>query len=325
MSEMKRTLVTGGAGFIGSHLTEKLVSRGCNVTVVDDFSKGDITNLDNVRKNISINKIDIRTAAFLDFLEMEQFDVLFHMAGNAYVPPSVRDPMYDLELNMLAPFRILEYLRIRNSGTVFIYPSSAAVYGNPIRNPMREYDPTVPISPYGVSKLATERYIEVFAGLYGTRAASMRLFSVYGPRQKKQIIYDFMVKMDEDPEKLEIFGDGKQTRDLVYVKDVVNAAIAIWEHGELRGEVYNIATGCEFTTTEIAMKMSAVMNCEPELIYTGNLRGGDAEKWRGDIGRLTGLGFNPAFTFEDGLKRTVEWFASRQKSEVLAGTDPSFH
>lgn len=301
-------LVTGGAGFIGSHLCEALVRRGAHVTVVDNLSNGTVQNLQRIGDQIDLYELDIRSSAFRDLLLAADFEAIFHLAANAYVPPSIENPDYDFQTNLVATFQLLETLRSSGLDSTLIVASSAAVYGNPSRIPISETDLTVPISPYGVSKLSVERYVSVYSRLYGLKAASLRLFSAYGPRQRKQIVYDFIKKISNNPSELVILGDGTQVRDLVYVEDIAQAALTVLENAPLEGEVYNVAGGHGYSTTEIAETMSNVMGLSPEFHYTGSIRPGDPEKWIACIDRIRKLGFCPRISLEEGMKRTIEWY-----------------
>lgn len=305
-------LITGGAGFIGSHLVEAMLHKGARVTVVDNFSNGFEENLAAVRDQIDFYEIDIRTPEFDAFLENHTFDAICHLAANAYVPPSVEDPTFDFNQNLVAPFRLLEFLRKSEQRPALVVMSSAAVYGNPVRIPIEETDPTVPISPYGVGKLALERYVSVFSQVYGIPAASLRLFSVFGPRQKKQIVYDFLVKLTATPEQLVIIGDGTQMRDLVYVEDVVQAIFTVLENGPLTGEAYNVASGSGSTTLDIGKAAAKAMSLNPEYAYTGSVRPGDADKWIAAIDDISALGYTPRYSLEDGIQQVYEWFRATQ-------------
>ena len=303
-----KVLVTGGAGFIGSHLVDELVARKCKVTVVDNLQSGRMENLEHSRKYIDFYKMDILSDEIYSLLQKGHFDYIFHMAANAYVPPSVADPEFDFNNTLLTTFRLLEYLRKNHYPAVFIANSSAAIYGSPKRMPIDESFLPDPISPYGVSKLALENYIKVFSQLYQIKGASLRLFSAYGPRQYKQIIYDFMVKLSRNPGELEILGDGTQMRDIVYVKDVVQALTVIAENGSLQGEYYNVATGNGYTTRQVAEIMCELLGIQPKFKFTGKVRAGDADKWIASIDRLKSIGYRPRYSLREGLKETIAWF-----------------
>jgi UDP-glucose 4-epimerase len=305
-----RVLVTGGAGFIGSHLTEQLVSAGAFVTVVDNLCTGRLENLSRVQGRYDFVELNIRKLPWKDYLIDHQFDVIFHLAGNAYVPPSVKRPAWDRRINFGESFRLLENLRKIKWPGALIYASSAAVYGDPFRIPIHEDDPLIPISPYGVGKLAAERYTNVYSRLYGLRAASLRFFSLYGPRQRKQVVYDLIRKVKKTENELSIFGDGSQVRDFNFVDDAARAAMIVAKNGSLNGEVYNVASGREYSIQALAETICSVMGVHPKFVYSGSVRPGDPEKWSVDIGRLVNLGYRPQVTLQEGIKRTVEWVGS---------------
>ena len=303
----KTVLITGGAGFIGSHLAEDLVKAGASVTIVDDLSTGRLTNLSNISNRVIILEQDIRKIRWEEVLGKKEYDVIFHLAANAYVPPSVKRPKWDYEINLNGTIRLIESLRQRKWPGSLVYASSAAVYGNPTKIPIDETDLTMPISPYGVGKLAAERYVAVYSQLYGLRAASARLFSQFGPRQRKQVIYDFIQKLNQNPHEIFVHGDGSQVRDFNYVSDTTQAVMLIVEAGSMSGEVYNIASGRECSIRELLEILSRILNVCPKYLYSGNVRPGDPEKWSVDITKLKNLGYQPFVSLEEGLKKTVQW------------------
>ena len=178
--------------------------------------------------------------------------------------------------------------------------------------PILETDPILPISPYGAGKLALERYVYVYSKLYGLRAASLRFFSVYGPRQCKQIIYDQIKKLSGNPNEVEVLGDGTQVRDLLYVEDLVEAMLIVSEQAPLSGEVYNVASGQGHTTREIVETIAQCMDLRPKLNFTGSVRPGDPDKWVACIDRLRELGFSPRISLEEGIDRTARWYRTRE-------------
>ncbi|MDI6807909.1 MAG: GDP-mannose 4,6-dehydratase [Candidatus Eisenbacteria bacterium] len=304
---LRHVLVTGGAGFIGSHLVEQLTKRGTVVTVVDDLSAGRRENLVGAGGRAHLKQADIRQLRWEELLGEQSYDVIFHLAANAYVPPSVERPAWDYGINLAGTFQLLEALRQMRWPGALIYASSAAVYGEPVRMPIQEEDATVPISPYGVAKLAAERYIAVYSQLYGLRAASMRFFSVYGPRQRKQVVYDLIQKVVRNPTELPIYGDGTQTRDFNYVDDTARAMILAAECASLQGETYNVASGRECSIRELAEIICGILRAQPRFIYSGSIRPGDPEKWKVNLDRLTTLGYRPQVTMEEGVRRTADW------------------
>ncbi|WP_084477846.1 NAD-dependent epimerase/dehydratase family protein [Nocardia jejuensis] len=303
-------LVTGGAGFIGSHLVEELVRAGARVTVLDDFTSGSRENLAAVADSITLRDTDIRQLDWAGYLTGNPAEVIFHLAANAYVPPSVEAPAFDYELNFATTFRLLEALRVLRWPGRMVFASSAAVYGNSVRIPISETDPTVPISPYGVGKLAAERYLAVFAELYGLNLASVRFFSAFGPRQRKQVVFDLLAKIDRDHRNLFIHGDGTQVRDFLYVGDAARSVMIVADNAPLRGEAYNVGAGREYTIDQLAKSLCEITGTSPAFEYSGTNRPGDPEKLVVDISRLESIGYRPLTDFDRGLANTVAWYAS---------------
>ncbi len=308
-----RTVVTGGAGFIGSHLLEHLIAMNARVTVIDNFSTGSLENLRPVMPSIELIVGELGDILCLKRISMADYSHVFHLEGNAYIPPSIENPTFDFQANLQNTLMLLEALRCTPNSPRLVNISSAAVYGNPIRLPIQESDPTVPISPYGVSKLAGERYVAVYSQIYGIKATSLRLFSVYGPRQRKQVVYDLIRKIYAKPTCLEVLGDGSQERDFTYVLDVVQAMMLAMTATPGQGEVYNVATGTTHSITELVTSCCAVCKWKPEIIYTGHVRPGDAQKWIVDITALKKFGFKPQTSLETGLTAICNWYDSSSK------------
>lgn len=301
-------LVTGGAGFIGSHLVEQLVASDAQVTVIDNLATGDLANLQAVRSQIHLVVDELGDLVRGQQIDLSEYEYVFHLAANPYIPPSVENPIYDFNVNLRNTLMLLEALRGIPDGPRLVNTSSAAVYGNPARLPIQESDPTIPISPYGVSKLAAERYVAVYSQIYGVRATSLRLFSAYGPRQRKQVMYDLLCKLRANPTRLEVLGDGSQARDFTYVDDVVQAMMLAATEAPCQGEVYNVASGKTYSIEEMVRILCSVCDLAPDVVYTGNTRLGDAEKWIVDITRLKQLGFEPQTSLETGLETIRGWY-----------------
>jgi len=168
----------------------------------------------------------------------------------------------------------------------------------------------VPISPYGVSKLAGERYVTVYSQIYGIPATSLRFFSIYGPRQRKQVVYDLLRKIRANPARLVALGDGSQARDFTYVLDVVQAMTLVAKAAPGQGEVYNVASGRTYSIADLVIAWCKVCRVAPEVVYTGQVRPGDAEKWVVDISRLRQLGFEAQTSLETGLAAIRDWYDS---------------
>lgn len=305
-----RVLVTGGAGFIGSRLVERIAAARGRVTVLDNLSTGRLENLGRVMDQIDLHQADILDMNWEELLQRDSFDVILHLAANSYVPPSVERPAWDFQTNLAATFRLLEALRYLKWPGRLVYASSAAVYGQGVRMPIEENDLTMPVSPYGVSKLAAERYVSVYSQLYGLRGASVRFFSAYGPRQRKQVVYDLIRKVMRDPAVLQIYGDGTQVRDFNYVDDAAQAMMSVAERAPMEGEAYNVASGRACSIRELAEILCRVLNVHPEFVYSGSVRPGDPEKWVASIARIERLGFAAQTSLEEGLRQTVQWCLS---------------
>ena len=303
-----KVLVTGGAGFIGSHLVEALVEKGAEVTVIDSSAQGSSGNLKGCLADIDYHRVDVLGLEVQDLIARRGFHLIYHLASNSSVPSSVEDPGADLSFNTLATFRLLETLRRRSPETRLVYFSSAAVYGSPREVPFDETAPLAPISPHGVSKLAADRYVSVFSHLYGIKAAILRPFSVYGPRLRRQVVHDLIKKVDGNPDELRILGDGSQIRDFCYVDDVVNAALITAAMGQFGGEVYHVASGIGCSIGELARLICDVMGARPRFVFAGTARSGEPQEWVADIAKLKALGYSPRVDLPDGISRTYKWY-----------------
>jgi UDP-glucose 4-epimerase len=313
----RRVLVTGGAGFIGSHLVDELVRRGARVTIVDDLSKGRLDNIAAVADRIDVHRKDLREEALVSLLTEIAPELVFHLAGFASAPDSVQAVRADFEQNALATLNLLEGVRALSPEARVVFASSAAVYGEGSDEPIRETDSTVPVAPYGVSKLAAERYLDVFARVFGLRTASLRLFPVFGPRLRRHVMWDLMVKLDTNPDELTLEGDGGQVRDFLYVANAVEALLHVAESGPLEGEVYNASDERPVTIREVAEAIAAAMGLSPRIVTTGVVRAGSSRSWIADVTKLRALGFDPVVRGDQGLRDYVAWF--RAEMSATAG------
>jgi UDP-glucose 4-epimerase len=306
-----KTWVTGGAGFLGSHVVEALVAGGRSVTVVDDFSTGLEANLAGVQ--VGLLRHSLRDGAVEDALRAEQPEVIFHLAGDALVARSVADPTGDCERNLLATLALLEAVRRASPESKVLFASTGAVYGERAEKPFQETDGVWPISPYAVAKLAAERYCYAFAHTYGLRTCSLRLFSVYGPRQTKQVVYDLIRKIHANPEELTLFGDGTQERDFSHSRNIVDAFLLAAEKADFHGEVINVAGDEIVTIRQLAEMICQMMRARPAFAFTGQRRPGDSQRWVADTSRLRGLGYKPGVALSEGLRDTIEWYVRSQQ------------
>jgi len=309
----RRATVTGAAGFIGSHLVERLARLGARVTAIDRAPLLFPALETPCRERVVPVCRDLASFDWERHLRDESPEVLFHLAGTSSVVGSIESPAADFGANVVETVRLLEAARRAGHRGTIVYQSSAAVYGRPTRLPVCEGDPTRPISPYGVSKLACERYLAVYCELYGLRGVSLRAFSVYGARQRKLIVYDVMCRLGESPDDVWLAGDGEQTRDFIHVDDVVRALLIVAAKAPLSGEVYNVATGDSRSINELLECLAAVMGVKLGSIERRPARKGDPERWSADTSLIRSLGFAPQVPLDDGLLRTVEWYRSSLK------------
>jgi len=312
----KRVLVTGGAGFIGSHLVKRLVSMNKEVTIIDPLAVLEQSQLAPYLSSIHTIQGDMGVMIHEGF-DLEGFDVIYHLAGNNHVQHSVDDPAYDFDANLGLTFKLLEKLRFTKNPPRLINTSSAAVYGDPIKMPIKEGDPTIPLSPYGVSKLAGESYGQVYSHLFNLPVISLRVFSVYGPFQKKLVIYDLMKKLTQGLEKLTVQGDGTQMRDFLFIDDLIDAFLTCAKIETAHGEVYNTASGKSITISELVNTICAICGMKPEIQYTHQTALGVPKKWEVDISNLTALGFSAHTSLNNGLAKTFEWMKSMPMEAAL--------
>jgi UDP-glucose 4-epimerase len=296
-----RAVVTGGAGFIGSHVVDALLARGDEVYVVDDLSTG---KRENVATGAQLHEADIRRDVDRVFDEVTP-ELCFHLAAQADVRVSVERPDHDADVNVIGTLRVLEASRRRNTKIIFS-STGGAIYGE-CDGPAREDHPRLPLAPYGVSKLAGEEYLAAYNRLYGSEHVSLRYGNVYGPRQDPKgeagVVAIFMNRL-RDGETPRIFGNGKQTRDYVYVGDVVAATLAAADH---EGGVFNVGTGQETSVLDLYEHVQRVSGItrEPEF---ADPRPGELQRSVLDLTLAQReLGWRPTHSLEDGLAETWDW------------------
>jgi UDP-glucose 4-epimerase len=307
-SKVMRVLVTGGAGFIGSHVVDAFLTRGADVTVVDDLSSGRIARLDPA---VELHKVSIADAARLsEIVERVQPQVICHLAAQIDVRVSVDSPAEDARINVLGTINVLEAARAVGARVLFA-STGGAIYGEHAPVPSAETVQPAPEAPYGTAKYCAEQYIDLFNRLHGTRHGVLRLGNVYGPRQdpagEAGVIAIFCGRILQD-QPLTVFGDGTQTRDYVYVGDVVDAFLAAAD-GDRAG-VWNIGTGAESTVLDLIdlLGRAADRRIEPEFAPP---RAGELQRSALDNGLAEReLGWRPATTIESGIAAVYQWAAS---------------
>ncbi len=303
---MKRTVVTGGAGFIGSHLAEELVGRGYEVVILDDLSTGKMENIEQLlkRDNVKFVSGSIINLSLLQEL-FQDVDFVFHQAAIPSVPRSIQNPLASHEANMTGTLNVL--LAARDNGIrKVIYASSSSLYGDTPTLPKNEVMLPNPQSPYAITKLAGEYYCQVFQQVYGLATLCLRYFNVYGPRQDPNSQYSaviplFIKRLSEGKPPI-IFGDGEQTRDFTFVTDVIKANIIAAEGGATG--VFNIARGESIAINELARLIADIVGRNIEPIHE-EARSGDIKHSLADISGARAIGYEPQYSLEDGLRETI--------------------
>jgi len=312
----RRVVVTGGAGFIGSHLVDALAKEARSVVVVDNLSTGSLSNLSNVRHNpgvvfISGSILDTRLLS----TAIAENDIIFHMAAIPSVARSLQDPLASDEVNVHGTLSLLKAAADSRAAHV-IFASSSSIYGNSPLLPRLETAVAQPISPYAVSKLAGEHYCEVFTNNFGLQTSVGRFFNVYGPRQNPHTQYSAVIPrfIDAalDGRVLTIYGGGKQSRDFTYVADVVHACLVLAAR-QSRG-VFNVAAGSTICVNDLAKYVLRATDSSAPIRYLPE-RPGDIRDSAADIGRLQALGYKPQYSIEAGLEKTTDW-ARVNRSQV---------
>ncbi len=309
MIKARKAVITGGAGFIGSHLAEELADRGYQVVILDDLSTG---TRENIEALLSGDKADFVLGSIADLPLLQKLFAgsshVFHLAAVTSVPRSLESPLAAHEVNATGTLNVLLAARDNGIGKV-VYASSCAVYGDTPLLPQREDMPPLPLSPYAVAKLAGEYYCRAFNQVYGLPTACLRFFNVYGPRQDPAsqyaaVIPRFISRLASGKPAI-IFGDGEQTRDFIYVKDVAQACIQAAE-SELNG-IFNIGSGKNISINALAQLITDVAGLDIRPVHEAP-RAGDIVHSLADISRARGFGYQPKYSLEAGLKQTLKGF-----------------
>jgi len=306
---MAHYLVTGGAGFIGSHLCEELARRGETVRVVDSLITGKRANLAHVPgvEFIEGDLADVDVAK----RAVRGIDYVLHQAAIPSVPRSVEDPITSNRANIDASLNVL--VAARDAGVKrVVYAGSSSAYGNSPTMPKVETMPTAPLSPYALQKLVAEQYCQMFTSLYGLETVTIRYFNVFGPRQDPSSPYSgvisLFIKALFENQRPRIYGDGEHTRDFTYVANVVDGVLRACHAKDASGEVINVATNGRVSLNQLFTTLRTLIGASVEPIYD-KPRAGDVKDSQADIDKAARLlGYKPLVTFEQGLKNTVDWY-----------------
>ncbi len=306
-----KAVVTGGAGFIGSHVVDALVKNTYEVLVIDNFSSGQEKNLESVKNKIQIEKIDICDKNLVEIFKNFKPDVVFHLAAQMNVRKSVEDPMFDAKVNVEGTVSVLEACKSSGCKKIVFSSTGGAIYGEQESFPADETHVNAPKSPYGQSKKAAELYLDFYAREYGMHNVSLRFSNVYGPRQNPKgeagVVAIFCEKLIDD-KPLTIYGSGEQTRDFVHVLDVVNACLLASKKEFRAGsfELFNVGLGVENSVNQIAKNLKELWQKDVKIEYKDALPG---EQMRSviDSGKLKNeLAWNPQYDLKTGLKSTLD-------------------
>ncbi len=307
-------LVTGGAGFIGSHIVERLVRESHHVRVLDDLSSGKESNLESFRSEIEFVKGDIRDAKLVNDT-MKGVDIVFHEAALGSVPRSVADPLTTHEVNMTGTLNVL--LAAREAGVKrVVYASSSSVYGETPVLPKSEDMTPQPLSPYALSKLVGEHYASVFKHVYGFEVVALRYFNIFGPRQDPEsqyaaVIPRFIMALLEGKSPV-VYGDGLQSRDFTYVDNVVDANLLASEASGAAGQAFNVACGGRYTLLELLARLKEILGIDINPIHEAG-RAGDVRDSQASIEAAErAFGYRVSVDFDEGLGRTVEWYRKQK-------------
>ena len=310
---MAHYLVTGGAGFIGSHLSEELVRRGHKVRVADSLVTGKRANLDHLPQ-VEFLEADLANLEAAHHA-VRGVEYVLHQAAIPSVPRSVKDPITSHRANVDATLNLL--VASRDAGVRrLVFAGSSSAYGNTPTLPKHEEMPVAPLSPYALQKVIGEQYLQMFTRLYGLETVTIRYFNVFGPRQDPSSPYSGVISvfaaalLENRPPT--IFGDGEQTRDFTYIANVVDGVLRACEAPRASGEIINVATGGRISLNRLFEGMRALVGADVKPVYAPP-REGDVHDSQADLRKAQALlGYQPIVSFEDGLRRTVEWYrASR--------------
>ena len=298
-----KILVLGSEGFIGNHLVRHFLFKKQDVCGCDLFEAPATA--------YSYRKISRLSPELDELLQTASFDVCINAAGSGNVNYSMTHPFSDFEANSLDTMRVLDALRRLQPACRYVHISSAAVYGNPAKLPINETDATKPLSPYGWHKLIAEHICQEFTQVYGLSTAIVRPFSVYGPHLKKQIFWDLYNKCKTAGGKVvELWGTGNETRDFIYITDLVLLIELLLNKAPMKAEIYNVAAGTETSISELVNLFIPDIFPSAEIRFNQQVREGDPLCWRADISRIKALGFVQTVPLVQGIKKQVQWLKS---------------
>jgi len=307
--QYQNVVVTGGAGFIGSHLVDKLVEEECQVTVIDSLVSGNLKFIEPLRDQISFVKADIRDEDILQKICSGK-DTIFHFAADPDVRSSVDNPAKSFGINVQGTFLVLECMRRLEIPNIVFASSGGTLYGQVDTFPTPEETPFHPISAYGATKAVAEAYLSAYAASYDLTAVSLRYANIFGPRSTHGVMFDFYQKLKKDSKKLEILGDGNQIKSYLYITDCIEASLLAAKSVEKRYEAFNIGADSWMSVKEIADIITDELGLQKiKYDYTGGEAGwtGDVYKMLLSIDKMKTLGWTPKVSTEKGIREYIRW------------------
>lgn len=315
MDKNYTVLVTGGAGFIGSHLVDRLVELGYNVRIIDNLSSGSLDNIKHhyEKKTVEFIRLDLKNREDL-MDKLEGVDVVFHLAANPEVRVSTVKPEIHFNENILTTFNLLEGLRQKDIREI-VFASSSSVYGEGGDIPISEQGEIKPVSVYGASKAACEMLMHAYSKLYDIRVIVLRYANIIGPRLRHGVLYDLLLKLSKNKHELEVLGDGSQTRSYLHVKDAVDASITAWLKSTREFDVFNVGNFDWITVRDIVSTILNTLKLQDiKVTYKPILHGvgwpGDVKKIILDITKLANLNWKPTFNSREAVESTVKSLVS---------------
>lgn len=310
-----KILVTGGAGFIGSHLIDKLLEEGNTVVAVDNLSLGRLENISSAlnKSQFSFFEFDLldKDKLFKLFSE-ESFDVVFHLAANSDIAVSHLNPNVDLERTFLTTYNVLLAMKEFNVKNI-VFASTSAIYGEAQNSVKENFGPLFPTSHYGASKLASEAFISSFCENYGISAWITRFPNVVGERATHGVIFDFINKLRKNSKELLVLGDGEQIKPYLYVKDLIEAILFVYKNSNQKINFFNIGVETRTKVKEIAQMVIEEMNLDSEIVYSGGDRGwiGDVPEFSYNLDKIHALGWNAKITSNEAVRKSIQYILER--------------
>lgn len=308
-------LITGGAGFIGSHLSDYLLKDGHKIIIVDNLSLG---SEENIKHLFSNNNVTFYKQDILDYVGMKQIfvtgniDIVFHLAANSDIAKSHDNPDIDFENTFLTTYSVLKLMKEFNVNKI-VFASTSAIYGETNANLTEAYGPLFPSSHYGASKLASEAFISSFVTNYKICAWIVRFPNVVGERATHGVIYDFIKKLKNDPEQLEVLGDGEQFKPYLYVKDLIEAIVFIWKNTNENINYFNVGVDSRTRVSDIASMVIREMGLSAKINYTGGDRGwiGDVPTFEYDLSKINKLGWCAKISSNDAVLKSIQYILGK--------------